>query len=96
MKNYLKLGFIRRVEDNKVLSHRALFKIILNPFLRYFLNKVIVTNYNNNKNEFVRYGFTKINRDKFPRKSLLEELKFSWNSNSFDFEHIVEFKHWLI
>ena len=49
----LNLGIIK--SNNEIKNHRSLFKIIVNPLLRYFFGKFLVTKvYDNNKIGF--YG----------------------------------------
>ncbi len=85
----LNLGIIRD-SNNKIKNHRSLFKVILNPFLRYFFGMFLVTQASDdNKISFYQIRKTEI------KKTLREELKNSWiyelNNND-----IIEFKRWLI
>jgi hypothetical protein len=84
----LNLGIIK--SNNEIKNHRSLFKIILNPFLRYFFGNFLVTQANDNN----KIGFYQIKETEI-KKSLKEELKSSWiyelNEND-----IIEFKRWLI
>lgn len=85
----LNLGIIKSNNNNEIINHRSLFKIIVNPFLRYFFGKFLVTKAYNNKIGFYEIRETEI------KKSLKEELKRSWiyqlNGNQ-----TIEFKRWLI
>jgi len=84
----LNLGIIKL--NNEIRNHRSLFKIIVNPFLRYFFGKFLVTKVSDNN----KIGFYQI-RETEIKKSLKEELKSSWiyelNENN-----TIEFKRWLI
>ena len=68
----LNLGIIRD-SNNKIKNHRSLFKVILNPFLRYFFGMFLVTQASDdNKISFYQIRKTEI------KKTLREELKNSW------------------
>lgn len=68
--NNLNLGII--CKDDKIINHRSLLKVLLNPFLRYF-GFQISTLYNHNTNEL---GFIRITKCKRTKKML---FKNSWN-----------------
>ena len=92
--NFLNLGLIRNKETGKVCSHRLLWKILFNPFLRYFFDIAWASNYDNDTDELKNYEIMKIDRNHFPKISLWEEIKYSWIYKGGK-EHTVEFKHWL-
>jgi hypothetical protein len=84
----LNLGIIKL--NNEIRNHRSLFKIIVNPFLRYFFGKFLVTKVSDNN----KIGFYQI-RETEIKKSLKEELKSSWNYE-LNPNETIEFKRWLI
>jgi len=84
----LNLGIIKL--NNEIRNHRSLFKIIVNPFLRYFFGKFLVTKVSDNN----KIGFYQI-RETEIRRSIKEEFKSSWNYE-LNPNETIEFKRWLI
>jgi len=74
----LKLGVLYK--NSKIVNHRSLLKVILNPIFRYF-GLCIGSKFNNN-NQFIKYQIFRCKRVRY--------IKYTLETN--DYDKIVKYR----
>ena len=74
----LKLGILYK--DNKIVNHRSLLKVLVNPILRYFVF-CIGTKYIKEKKQLGGIRIAKVNK--------LNKIKWDFNNHN-EFDYIVK------
>ena len=74
----LKLGILYK--DNKIVNHRSLLKVLVNPILRYF-GYCIGTIYNLSTNQLEGISIAKVDKS--------DEIKWDFNNHK-EFDYIIK------
>ena len=74
----LKLGILYK--DNKIVNHRSLLKVLVNPILRYF-GYCIGTIYNLSTNQLEGISIAKVDKS--------DEIKWDFNNHN-EFDYIIK------